>query len=77
MQQLISNVISESDENGVVDVEKFKTDKMLKISRRMFVGPTADALYGFKHQMIYGGDAVERTQEIAPMTLELVYTIVY
>lgn len=77
MQQLISNVISESDENGVVDVEKFKTDKMLKISRRMFVGPTADALYGFKHQLIYGGDAVEYAEKKAPMTLELVYTIVY
>ena len=77
MQQLISNVISESDENGVVDVEKFKTDKMLKISRRMFVGPTADALYGFQRQMIYGGDAVKHTAEMAPMTLELVYTIVY
>ena len=77
MQQLISNVISETDENGVVNLEKFKTDKMLQISRRMFVGPTADALYGFKHQMIYGGDAVERTEEIAPITLELVYTVVY
>ena len=77
MQQLISNVISESDENGVVDVEKFKTDKMLKISRRMFVGPTADALYGFQRQMIYGGDAVEHPENKAPMTLELVYTIVY
>ena len=77
MQSLISNVISESDENGVVDMEKFKTDRQLNISRRMFVGPAADALYGFNHQLIYGGDAVERTEEIAPMTLELVYTIVY
>ena len=79
MQQLISNVISESDENGVVDVEKFKTDKMLQISRRMFVGPTADALYGFNHQRIIGGDAVEvdGVKNSAPMTLELVYTVVY
>jgi hypothetical protein len=79
MQQLISNVISESDENGVVDVEKFKTDKMLQISRRMFVGPTADALYGFNHQRIIGGDAVEvdGVRNSAPMTLELVYTVVY
>ena len=79
MQQLISNVISESDENGVVDVEKFKTDKMLQISRRMFVGPSADALYGFNHQRIIGGDAVEvdGVKNSAPMTLELVYTVVY
>lgn len=79
MQQLISNVISESDENGVVDVEKFKTNKMLQISRRMFVGPSADALYGFNHQRIIGGDAVEvdGVKNSAPMTLELVYTVVY
>ena len=78
MQSLISVVIAESDENGVVDVKKFEEDATLKRSRRIYIGPTADALFGFKHQTIIGGDDVEvdGVKNTSPITLELVYTIV-
>jgi hypothetical protein len=78
MQSLISVAIAESDENGVVDVKKFEEDATLKRSRRIYIGPTADALFGFKHQTIIGGDDVEvdGVKNTSPITLELVYTIV-
>lgn len=78
MQSLILSVISESDENGIVDVKKFEEDATLKRNRRIYIGPAADALFGFKHQTIIGGDDVDVNGEKneSPITLELVYTIV-
>ena len=78
MQSLILSVISESDENGIVDVKKFEEDATLRRNRRIYIGPAADALFGFKHQTIIGGDDVDVNGEKneSPITLELVYTIV-
>lgn len=76
MQSLIAAAMSTTDENGKVDFEKFKTDADLSRSRRLFVGPTADALYGFNRQLIVGGDASAEDADLPTITLELTYTIV-
>jgi hypothetical protein len=76
MQSLIAAAMSTTDENGKVDVSKFETDEDLRRSRRIFVGPAADAMFGFNRQMIVGGDASSADATLPTITLELVYTIV-
>ena len=49
----------------------------LKRYRTIYIGPAADALFGFNRQTIYGGDVVSGgDMSQAPIELELVYTIV-
>lgn len=76
MQSLIAAAMSTTDENGKVDISKFETDEDLRRSRRIFVGPAADAMFGFNRQMIVGGDASSADATLPTITLELVYTIV-
>ena len=48
----------------------------LQIYRSIYIGPAADALFGFNRQVFYGGDMMSETQQTFPISLELVYTIV-
>ncbi len=78
MQSLIMSVLSTTKEDGTVDIEEFRNNEELNRSRRLYIGPAANALFGFKHQEIVGGDDVEvdGVKSESPITLELVYTIV-
>lgn len=76
MQSMIAAATDNVDESGKVDFEKFKEGDLLR-SRRLYVGPTANALFGFNHQTIIGGDGeVNGMKNESPITLELVYTII-
>lgn len=73
IQQLIKVAVSKADEKGVVDCN----DDALKYYRSIYIGPAADALFGFNHQKIYGGDTMDGGEtKTFPISLELVYTLV-
>ena len=78
VQSLILAASANVDAEGKVDFEKFESDEDLKRSRSIYIGPAADALFGFNHQRILGGDAceVDGQRVSSPITLEIVYTIV-
>ena len=78
MQALIMGVVEYTDENGELDLEAFNSDEQLAKYRHLYIGPATNALFGFKHQTINGGDATEDTGDAnkSPITLELTYTIV-
>lgn len=68
-------------EDGVsVDLEKFSpdntSDESLVDLRRFYIGPAADAMFGFNREAVYGGDNGIGTNP-APITLDITYTIVY
>lgn len=80
IQSLIMAAKSNLKEDGKsVDFDKFDTDVNLCRSRRLFIGPAADALFGFNRQKIVGGDVPLEggEQNRAPVTLEITYTVVY
>lgn len=78
MQALIMGVVEYTDDNGELDLEAFNSDEQLAKYRHLYIGPATNALFGFKHQTINGGDATEDTGDAnkSPITLELTYTIV-
>ena len=77
VQSMMMAAASNVDESGKVQFEKFREDRDLARSRRIYLGPAADALYGFKRQRVVGGDTeVEGESNSVPITLEIVYTIV-
>lgn len=78
IQSLIMAASSNVDENGKVDYAKFESDSDLARCRSIYVGPAADALYGFNHQRIIGGDVeVDGVKNSSPITLDITYTVVY
>ena len=77
VQSMIMAAASNVDESGKVQFEKFREDKNLARSRTLYLGPAADALFGFKRQSVEVTDAeVEGVSNTVPITLEIVYTIV-
>lgn len=78
IQSMIMAAAANVKEDGTVDFEKFRTDASLGRSRRLYIGPAADALYGFQRQQIIGGDVpLDGVSNDAPVTLEITYTVVY
>lgn len=79
IQSMIMAAATNVKEDGTVDFEKFRTDATLGRSRRLYIGPAADALFGFQRQQIAGGDVPLASGEKnkAPVTLEITYTVVY
>ena len=77
VQSMIMAAASNVDEHGKVQFDKFREDKSLARSRTLYLGPAADALFGFNRQKVVGGDvAVDGVSNTVPITLEIVYTIV-
>jgi hypothetical protein len=77
IQSLMMAAASNTDEQGKVQFEKFGPDGELARTRTMYIAPAADALFGFNRQRIIGGDeAIDGLSNDAPITLEIVYTIV-
>ena len=44
--------------------------------RRFYIAPAAYSLYGFNRQAIYGMYEMNGVESVAPMKLELTYTVV-
>jgi hypothetical protein len=73
IQSLIKLAVENVDESGKVNCDA----EALKRYRTIYIGPAADALFGFQRQTIYGGDlALDGAMSKAPISLELVYTVV-
>ena len=70
------------EDGATVDLDKFSPTSESGVSslikyRRFYIGPSADNLFTFNRQAVIGGDIVEEgVAGNAPITLELVYTIV-
>lgn len=70
------------EDGATVDLDKFSPTSEGGVSslvkyRRFYIGPSADNLFTFNRQSVIGGDIVEEgVAGNAPITLELVYTIV-
>lgn len=70
------------EDGATVDLDKFSPTSESGVSslvkyRRFYIGPSADNLFTFNRQSVIGGDIVEEgVAGNAPITLELVYTIV-
>lgn len=82
IQSLILALQSNVDENGKVLFEKFTDEyepasESLVSYRRFYIAPDAYSMFGFKRQSIYGMDGeVDGQRNIAPIKLELTYTVV-
>jgi hypothetical protein len=64
-------------EDGKVDFEKFASEESDYMSlRRFYIAPAAYSLYGFNRQAIYGMYEMNGVESVAPMKLELTYTVV-
>ena len=76
IQNLMLEAAKSVDESGKVDLTKFAVGATEQESgdyvnlRRIYLAPDATSLYGMKRQALYGADG------IAPIKLELTYTIV-
>lgn len=83
IQSLILALQENTDENGAVNLEKFSESyepqsESLVPYRRVYIGPAADAYFGFQRQAIFGGDSFEDATitNDTSITLEITYTIV-
>ena len=66
-----------TNEEGKVQFEKFEPGGELARTRTIYIAPAADALFGFNRQRVIGGDVeIDGLTNSAPITLEIVYTIV-
>lgn len=73
IQSLIKVAVKSADSSGKVNCDA----EELKHYRTIYIGPAADALFGFQRQTIYGGDLeLDGATTTAPISLELVYTVV-
>ena len=81
IQSLMMAAQENVDENGKVQLEKFEEgyepeSESLVSYRRIYLGPEAADCFGFNRQAIYGGDYGAESEGMAPITLDLTYTIV-
>lgn len=77
VQSLMMAAAANTNEEGKVQFEKFEPGGELARTRTIYIAPAADALFGFNRQRVIGGDVeIDGLTNSAPITLEIVYTIV-
>lgn len=77
LQSLMNAAAVYVGEDGKVDFEKFASEESDYMSlRRFYIAPAAYSLYGFNRQAIYGMYEMNGVESVAPMKLELTYTVV-
>ncbi len=82
IQSLMHAAADNVDEEGRVQLDKFSADyipesESLVGYRRIYIAPDAYSLFGFRRQAIIGSDGeVGGVKNVAPIRLELTYTIV-
>lgn len=79
IQSLMMAAQENVDENGKVkfDAKDEPAGEAMEAYRSMYLGPDASARFGFNRQAVYGTDGeVGGATNIAPITLDLTYTIV-
>lgn len=80
IQSLMMAAADNVDEEGRVKFERFEEsygEESLVDYRRFYIAPEAYSLYGFQRQAVIGSDGdVNGARNVAPIKLELIYTIV-